>query len=141
MPSSLPKRAPPRGQSVNRASTRCAGMALGGTRRLEFGRVVPSEQNGSRSLAENTKTSSHTLGVVHWSNYRLLDSEWSASVAPSRPHLVGSNGTRRASRLAPRVRAQLRHRLAPPTAAEADPHRAPFQTNHCRSTCPVPILS
>src|SRR2546425_12153017 len=116
-------------------------MALGGTRRLEFGRVVPSEQNGSRSLAENTKSSSHTLGVVHWSDYRVLDSEWSASVAPSRPRLVSSIRTRRPSRLAPRVRAQLRRRPAPSTAAETDPTRALFQTNHCRRSCPVPLLS
>src|SRR5437870_11134997 len=108
-------------------------MALGGTRRLEFGRVVPSEQNGSRSLAENTKSSSHTLGVVHWSNYRLLDSEWSASIAPSRPRLVSRIRTRRPSGLARRVRAQLCRLLAPSMAAETDSSRALFQPNHRRS--------
>src|SRR3989442_15573055 len=116
-------------------------MALGGTRRLEFGRVVPSEQNGSRSLAENTKSSSHTLGVVHWSKNRLLDSQRSASVAPSRRRLVSCLRTRSPYRLAPRVRVQLRRRLAPSTAAETDPSRALFQTKHrCRSR-PVPLLS
>src|SRR2546426_10612318 len=113
-------------------------IGSGGTRGLEFGRVVSSGGNGSRNLAENTKSSSHTLGVVHWSNYRLLDTEWSASVAPSRPRLVSSIRTRRPFRLAPRVRAQLRRRLAPSTAAETDPSRALFQANHCRRSCPVP---
>src|SRR2546426_2919979 len=96
-------------------------IGSGGTRGLEFGRVVSSGGNGSRSLAENTKSSSHTLGVVHWSKYRLLDSQRSASVAPSRRRLVSSSRTRRPSRLAPRVRVQLRRRLAPSTASETDP--------------------
>src|SRR3989449_803340 len=89
------------------------GLALEGQGVLNSGGLYPPEENGSRSLAEITKSSSHTLSVVHWSNYRLLDSEWSASVAPSRPGLAGRSRTRRPSRLAPRVRVQLRRRQAP----------------------------
>src|SRR2546428_599665 len=117
------------------------GLALEGQGVLNSGGLYPPEENGSRSLAENTKSSSHSLGVRHWSNYRLLDSEWSTSVAPSRPRLVSSIRTRRPSRLALRVRAQLRRLLAPSTAAETDPGRALFQTNHCWRSCPVPLLS
>src|SRR5438445_11835626 len=124
----------------NCALTGLPGLALAGQAGLNSGGLYPSEANGSRSLAESPKSSSHTLGVVHWSNDRVLDSQWSASVAPSRPRLVSSIRTRRPSRLAPRVRAQLRRLLAPSTAAETDPSRALFQTNHCWRSCPVPLL-
>src|SRR5437899_442964 len=117
------------------------GLALAGQGILNSGGLYRPEENGSGNLAENSKSSSLTLGVVHWSNYRLLDTEWSASVAPSRPRLVSSIRTRRPFRLAPRVRAQLRRRLAPSTAAETDPSRALFQANHCRRFRPVPLLS
>ena len=108
---------------------------------MNSGGLYRPEENGSGNLAENSKSSSLTLGVVHWSNYRLLDSQWSTSVAPSRPRLVSSIRTRRPSRLAPRVRAQLRRRLAPSTAAETDPSKALFQTNHCWRSPPLPLLS
>src|SRR3989449_9499264 len=91
------------------------GLALEGQGVLNSDGLYPPEENGSRSLAENTKSSSHILGFVHWSNYRLLDSEWSAPVAPGRPRLVSSIRIRRPSRLAPRVRLQLCRRLAPST--------------------------
>src|SRR5438552_12195337 len=81
------------------------GLALAGQGVLNSGGLYPPEENGSRSLAENTKSSSHTLGVVHGSDHRLLDPEWSASVVLCRPRLVSSIWTRRPSRLAPRVRA------------------------------------
>src|SRR5438445_3832896 len=125
----------------NCALTGLPGLALAGQAGLNSGGLYPSEENGSRSLAESPKSSSHTLGVVHWSNDRVLDSQWSASVAPSRPRLVSSIRTRRPSRLAPRVRAQLRRLLAPSTAAETDPSKALFQTNYCWRSPPLPLLS
>src|SRR5207302_523952 len=58
------------------------GLALAGQGILNSGGLYRPEENGSGNLAENSKSSSLTLGVVHWSNYRLLDSQWSTSVAP-----------------------------------------------------------